>query len=1058
MKVNLLRMREIKTPISRYLLLVWLIGISYSSLNAASTYSARIAVQASQQNVITGRVTTTQETPLEGVTIRAKRSGVVSTTDVDGRYAINVLGGNDTLIYKMVGYKPTEVIITGQSVADVSMEASVNDLEEVVVVGYGTQKRGNLTAAVSIIKSEEILTTTHTSMAGRLQGKVSGLQIRQNSGQPGSFDASINIRGFGRPLYVIDGIQSNEGEFQRLTPDDIENISVLKDGAAAIYGLNAGNGVILVTTKRGSSGKNKFHYTGRTSFSTPTDIPELTNAYQWLTLRNEAAVNVGSDPIYTEEELEKWRIGSPGYRSTDWYGETMRNYALSHQHTLSAEGGNDKITYYTSFGHMADGGLLKSNDINYRQYSGRANLTAHLTKHLKVNMELSGRYYETESPAWDFFSIMRGTVSLQPIHAPYANNNRDYPAYVFDGQAWNSVVTSDADAVGYSRHRDKSFRSVASLIYEIPFVEGLQIKGLASYESGNAMGKALQKSFDMYTYDGTNDLYLPFTYGFPTQLHNNWADGNELQFQAHLNYKKTFAESHNLSATAVYEERKSWSRSAGLMREFQFYTIDQIDFGDTDNQRNSGYDSQAGYRSLVGRVTYDYLAKYMFEFASRYDGSYRYHPDRRWGFFPVISGGWRVSEEGFFKRNVPFVSDLKFRASYGVVGENAGNAFQYVGGFALNQGGYEFMEGVRTTGVAAPGVINENLTWYTSKIKDVGFDLGLLNGSMNITFDLYQRDRSGLLATRYGTLTNTFGASMPQENLNKDRVRGIEALVSYTKRLRSDLRVNVSTNFNFARRMVVYAERGPFVNSMDRWRNGQNGRWSDVVWMYDYVGQFKTKEDIVNAPIQNGSLGNSRELPGDFQYRDVNNDGVIDGNDVIPLEWGGDPKMHYGLTMGVKWRNIDFNMLWQGSAKYSLRFTHVYGTYLWNDANMPAYFMDRWHLSNPNDPNGEWVAGEWPAVRRQPDMGAMYNESSVWRREASYLRLKSVEIGYSVNSQVLQRIGLQGLRVYVNGYNLWTITDPFVRAFDPERSEGGNNAGWVYPLTKSVNIGLNISL
>lgn len=1021
------------------------------------TFLFSLSLFAQQEVQIRGKVTDTGGYPLPGVTVKVVGTEKGTITDMNGNFTLSNVSEAEVLQFSFIGMKTQETVIGRQTNINIMMQEEILGLDEVVVVGYGTQKKGNLTSAISTIKSEEILTTTHTSMAARLQGKVSGLQIRQNSGQPGSFDATISIRGFGSPLYVIDGIQSDKSEFQRLTANDIESISVLKDGSAAIYGLNAGNGVILVTTKRGAASKNKFQYNGTVSFNTPTDIPQLMNAYEWLTARNEAAVNVGSAPIYTNEELEKWKNGELGYESVDWYSETMKKYAVSHQHSFSAEGGNDKLNYYTSVSYMSDAGLLKTNDIGYEQYSGRANLTARLTNNLTANIDFSGRYYETESPSVDFFSIMRGTVSLQPIHTPYANNNPDYPAYVFDGQAWNSVAMSNSDLVGYSKYRNKAFRSIASMTYDVPFVDGLQIKGLASYESNNGLSRGLLKSFNMYTYDGANDAYVPFTYGYPTQLHNSWTDGNSLLLQTHLNYKKTLAKNHNLGVTAVYEERKIWSQSAGLMREFPFFTLDQINFGDTDSQKNSGMEGQEGYRSLVGRITYDYMGKYMLEAAARYDGSYRYHPDRRWGFFPVVSGGWRISEEGFFKENVPLVSNLKLRASYGVVGENAGSAFQYIGGFSLNQGGFEFADGARTSGVGAPGVINKDLTWYTSRITDVGFDLGLLDASMNIEFDIYQRDRRGLLATRFATLTNTFGASLPQENLNKDRVQGIEFAVGYASKITKDLSVNMSANFNFARTMTIYAERGPFENSINRWKNGANERWSDIVWMYDVIGQFQSEEEIANSPVQNGALGNSRELPGDYKYRDVNNDGIIDENDLIPLEWGGDPKMHYGLTLGAKWRNFDFNMLWQGSAKYSLQFTHIYATYLWNDANMPAYFNDRWHRSDPSDPNSEWIAGEWPAVRRQPDMGAMYNVSSIWRRDASYIRLKSVEVGYTMPKHLFNDFGFRDLRIFVNGYNLLTICDPFLKAFDPERTEGSYNAGWVYPLNKSFNIGVNVS-
>ncbi len=1013
----------------------------------------------SAQNLtVTGTVTDTKGESLIGVTVQIEGTSTGTVTDIDGGFILSTVPSNATLEVSYVGMVTQTILVNGRSSIHIVLEEDPKTLEEVVVVGYGTQKKGNLTAAISTIKNEEILTTTHTSLAQRLQGKIPGLQIRQNTGAPGDYDAMINIRGFGTPLFIIDGTTRVSGaEFQRINPDDIENISILKDGAAAIYGMNAANGVILVTTKRGAQGKPKFQYNGAISFSSPTEMPKMSNAYQWIVMRNDAAVNMGLAPIYSEEEVEKWRQGGEGYESVDWYNETMKGSAIQQQHTFSVQGGNDKVNYYASLGYTKDPGLLKSNALNYEKYSIRSNVTARLSKYLTSEIDLSGWYDEKKGSRWSFYDIIRGTISELPIHTPYANNNQEYPAYVYDGQAYNPVVTSDPDLVGYTKGVSKSFKSSLSLIYDVPFVEGLQLKGVAYYEHGNSYSKSLNKSFTMYTYDETNDSYVPFLYGHPTTLSNGWSDGNGITLQAHLNYKKTIADNHNIGITAVYEERNGWSRSAGLQREFQFYTIDQIDMGDDNNQRTSGMEDMSGFRSLLGRLTYDYMGKYLFEIAARYDGSYRYHPDRRWGFFPVLSGGWRISEEHFFKENVPFISNLKLRGSYGLVGEDAGNPFQHVGGFSLNSGGYEFANGSWTSGASAPGVVNEALTWYKSNIKDIGFDLGLLDNQIKVEFDVYQRDRSGLLAYRNATLPNTFGASLPQENLNKDRVRGIEFAVGYGKQVTRDFNFNVSANFNFARTMVVYAERGPFVNSMDRWRNGQNGRWSDVVWMYDYIGQFQSEEDIINAPIQNGTLGNSLELPGDFQYRDVNNDGVIDGNDVIPLAWGGNPKMYYGLIFNAKWKDFDFNMLWQGSGKYSVRFTHNYATMLWNDGNMPAYFYDRWHLSDPYDPNSEWVAGEWPAIRRQPDVGAMYNESSVWRKDASYVRLKSLEIGYSLPSIYLNPLGVQDLRIYLNGYNLLTICDRFVKPFDPERIEGSLNTGWVYPLNKSFNIGINLT-
>lgn len=996
---------------------------------------------------------------LAGVSVASVAKPTVgASTNDNGTFDIAV-DSKDTLVFSFVGYVQQRIAVNGRARIDVELLPMENELDEIVVVGYGTQKRANLTGAISTIQAAEIQTTTHSSLAQKLQGKVPGLQIRQNTGGPGDFDAMINIRGFGSPLYVIDGIVRDGGnEFQRLNPEDIESISVLKDASAAIYGVNAANGVIIVTTKKGTKGKPQFQYNVVVGMQSPTDMPEIANAAQWMEMRNDAAINAGLAPHISKEELEKYKQGIPGYESTNWYDETMKPWAGQQQHTLSAQGGSDNVNYFSSFGFLKDNGLLESDAINYDRYTFRTNLTAKLNSNLTATVEVSGRYDRKDGAGYSIFDIIRGTISALPTNRPYLNDNSEYPTHITDGQSSNPVAISDPNISGYTQDVNKAFQSAVTLTYAVPFVSGLQLKGLASYDGNNFLNKALTKSYKLYAYDAAADQYNATTLRHPTVLGNGYSDMNRISLQAHLIYNKVLADSHNLGATVVYEERNGWTRSSGLSREFQFFTNDQIDMGDQNNQRTSGMESQWGNRSVIGRFTYDYVGRYLLELAARYDGSYRYHPDRRWGLFPVVSAGWRISDEPFFKDNVSFVSNLKLRGSYGLVGEDANaNPFQYVPGFSTSGGGgYEFSNGSYVSGVAAPGIVNDQLTWFESNIKDIGLDVGLFNGQLNLEFDVYQRDRTGLLALRNVSLPNTFGGSLPQENLNSDRVRGLEFAFGYAQAI-GDFRFNINGNFNFARTMNVYVERGPFVNSMDRWRNGQANRWSDVVWMYDKIGQFQSDEDVLNAPIQNGELGNSREMIGDFQYRDVNGDGVIDGEDTLPLAWGGNPKMFYGLTLSANWKGFDFNMLWQGSGNYSVRFTHAYAETFWGDGNLPAYFYDRWHQSDPYDPNSEWIPGEWPATRRISDIGAMYHESSVWRRDASYVRLKSLELGYSISPRLLERFGLQGLRVYANGYNLWTITDPFVKAFDPERIEGALNTGWVYPLSRSFNAGVNLT-
>jgi len=1026
----------------------------------AFDFSSEIQVPVSQQDgkKVSGKVLDENGAPVPGAGVFVKGTTKGTTTDLDGNFVLDVNPGQ-TIVVSCLGFSETEVLVDSQEEVIVSLSPDSNLLDELVVVGYGTQKKGNLTTAISSIKNEDIVNTVSTSMAQRIQGKVPGVQIRQSSGAPGAYDSNINIRGFGTPIFIVDGVSRiSSTEFQMLNPEDIENVTVLKDGSAAVYGMNAGNGVILVTTKHGQSGRAKFSYSGSVSISAPTDIPEMCNAYQFVTLVNEANTNMGLAPVYSANTVEKYRTGVPGYESIDWYDLVMKEYTVQQQHTISATGGTDRVNYYLSLGYADDPGLLRSGASDYDKYSFRANVSAKLIDCLKADVEMTGFYGNLKGPVGnDFFTIIRGTVGEQPLHRPYANDNEDYLNYVYDGQVLNPLAISDPEISGYYKSVNKSFKVNGALTFNVPWVKGLMFKGTAYYEHGNSFSKQLRKTYRLYTYESATGEY-PFTQmSNPTTLSEGMSDGNGLMFQILGAYDRTFVEDHHVSATLAFEQRNGWSNSLNGARDFSIYIIDQLNYGNTEDQKTSAGFSETGYQSLVTRVAYDYKGRYMFDFAGRYDGSYRYAPGNRWGFFPVVSVGWRASEEKFIKDNIKWLSNLKIRASYGEVGEDAGSPFQYVGGFTMNQGGFEFADGTWVSGASAPGLVNDNLTWYTSRMKNLGIDIGFFESRLNFTFDIYRRDRTGLLATRLASLPNTFGTSLPQENLNADRTVGLDFSVDFKTDLGSDWTIYGNANFNVARTKVTKLEQGEFTSSLANWRSNSLNRWNDIVWMYQLEGQFQSEEEIATAPIQNGLLGNSKELPGDYRYADVDHDGVIDGNDMVPISLSGTPKLYYGLTLGARWRDIDFNMLWQGSGMYTVRFTHYYATMLWNDANMPAYFYDRWHHADPNDNTSEWVAGKWPAIRNQADVGSMYNESSVWRKNASYLRLKSVSLGYSLPKKWVSRAKLSNVRFGIAGYNVLTICDKFVKAFDPEKIEGSYSAGWVYPLNRSVNFELNLS-
>lgn len=1010
-----------------------------------------------QGKQISGIVLDTNQEPVPGATIILKGTTTGTVTDVDGKFSMTVPGEDAIITVSFIGYKSQNIPVGNQSSLTITIEEDIAGLEEVVVVGYGTQKKESLTSAISNIDSKEIQTTTNASLAQKLQGKVPGLQIRQNSGQPGEFNTSINIRGFGgAPLYVIDGIPRDGGsEFQRLNPDDIESISVLKDASAAIYGVRAANGVIIVTTKKGTSGQAKFNYNGTVGFQTPTGVPLMASASQWAQMRNDAALFGTGSPFYSQEILNNYINGAPGYESTNWYDETLKNQAWQYQQNLSASGGNENVNYFISGGYYNEQGLLKTNDIKYKRYTLRSNTTAKLSNSMEAQVFVAGRIDKRSDPGENFFNIFKGTRTTLPIERPYANDNLNYPSTVGSGQ--NPVALSDRGFTGYNESTDKNIQSSVSLNYTAPFLEGLTMKGLVAYDFTSYLNKNLFKAYNLYNYDSEEDRYIVQKQRDGNSNISNYnSDFNRLTLQAQAGYKTTINEDHNIGGMLAFEQQQTWSRWVSALRYYDFYTTDQINFAGLNNQQAGGLEEQTARMSFVGRFNYDFKDKYLVEFSFREDGSYRYHPDSRWGFFPVGSLGWRISDESFMRNASSWLSDLKLRASYGIVGEDAGNPFQYVSGYTTTGGGgYEFNDGTYTVGAGSPSIVNENLTWFTSKILDIGFNLSMWDGRFAMEFDVYQRNREGLLAYRNQSLPNTFGGNLPQENLNSDQVRGLDMMISYRNEV-NGFRYGISGNFNYARTKNLYVERGAFLNSMDRWRNGNLDRNNDAVWGFQYLGQFANQEEIINSPIQNGSLGNIRELPGDFKYQDVNGDGIIDGNDMLPTFWNGTPKMFFGLTLNGAYKGFDFNFLFQGAAKYSVRFNEVYAEILaFKGSNTPAYFFDRWRKEDPAKLDSEWIPGKWPASRLIENMGMIYAESEVWRRDASYVRFKSAEIGYTFNAPALETIGLSSLRVFSNAHNIFTITDPFVKAFDPEKLEGLFNAGFTYPLQRSFNFGIS---
>lgn len=1043
----------LKAKLTLFLALLSVAGLYGSPLNETDHYFKKESSRSftDLQQVVTGSVLNNQGEPLVGVTILEKGTNNAVTTDADGNFSIEVKEGA-VLAISYIGFMAKEVRVGEATDLTIQLEEDPAGLEEVVVVGYGTQKRANVTSAISTISGDDINTTTHSSLAQSLQGKVPGLQIRQQNGEPGDFSSSIQIRGFGEPLYVIDGIVRDGGvDFQQLNPQDIESITVLKDASAAVYGLNAANGVILVTTKKGVSGKPTFQYSGTVGFQSPTNVPRMSTAPQYLEMYNDAVFFREGNHFISEEELQNWRDGGPGYESTNWFDETFRGYAPQQRHNFSVRGGSERVNYFVSLEHFNEGGLYESKDLNYQRYNFRNNLTVKLTDNLTADLMLAGRYSEKHSPGGDgFLWTYKGTIISHPHERPFIDGNPEYPANIFNQQ--NPVLMSREEYAGYSNEERKSFTSSLALTYDVPWVDGLQARANFAYDSRNNFTKRVWKNYTVYSQD-----LSPQILNNP-RIANAIDDGNRLVFQGQLLYEKSFWDNHNIDGTLIFERRHYDNKYAFLQREYDFFTTDVIDYA-SGLQTNEGRVEEEATMSYIGRLNYNYAGKYMAGFAFRQDGSYRYAPGRRWAFFPTVSAGWRISEENFMKNNLGFINSLKIRASYGEIGENVGDPFQHVMGFnPVADQGAEFTNGVVTGGLTAPGVINPNFTWVESTIRDIGIEGSLFNHKLTFEADYYEREKRGKLKTREGALPNTFGGQMPIENLEDELTRGFDFIVSHENAI-NDFNYGVSFNLNLARTMHTVVDKPEPTSSWDRWRHGFPNRWNDIQWGYNRTGQFQNPEEIIHAPIHgtNPNLGNSLVLPGDFTYEDVNGDGIITGADQLPIFRNHVPKLFYGFVLHAGYKNIDLTTVFQGASLYTLRFNEVYSQMFFNNGNVPAYFHDRWHLADPYDPNSEWVPGNWPASRFAEDMQHSYRESDAWRMKASYLRMKSVEIGYTIPKRMTENIFLDNVRIYANAHNLLTFTDPFLKQFDPEKIEGDYSGGYNYPLMQSFNFGVNVS-
>lgn len=1006
-------------------------------------YQADIVQQ--QKKQITGKITDEQGESIIGANIIEVGTTNGTVTDIDGNFTLQV--ENDaTIQVSYIGYLEQIISVSDQSNFNLILIEDTQALEEVVVVGYGVQRRASVTGSVASIQASDITSAKTASVTNALAGKLPGLRAVQRSGAPGDDAASIDIRGYGNALIIVDGI---ERDFNQIDANDIESISILKDASAAVYGFKGANGVILVTTKKGQQGKAKIDYTGYYGFQKITRYPTLMNGYEYALLYNEAQQNLGVNAPFSDEDLTKFKNG---IGTTDWFNETVRSTMPQMYHNVSVSGGSEKVKYFFSLGLTDQEGMYKSNDYNFQRYNVRSNINAEITKSLTVDLQLSGRLDSRQKP-YEAEPLTRSIQMARPIYSIYANDNPDY--WQVPGDKGNPIHLSEIDNVGYSNRDRRVFNGAISFNWKIPWLQGLSAKAMLAYDFTNTNNKNWYKEYYEYLYDASTDTYNiagSHTISELTAKNENYFKPTQ---QYSLNYNNEFG-SHDISALLLWElynDRTEWVEA---YRQFSISAIDQINAGDKVNINNGGNASVSAHQGFVGRFNYAYASKYLAELSFRYDGSYKFAPEKRWGFFPAISLGWRVSEESFFKDKFENVENLKLRGSYGKIGDEGDfAAYQYLSGYTYPNGNYVLGSGGLSNGAKDKGMPNLNLTWYESTTLNVGFETSVYQGLLSLEFDYFQRNREGLLATRLLTLPTTFGKSLPQENLNSDNTKGFEIVLGHRNKI-SDFTYDIKGNFSATRSSYGHVERAESANMYDNWRNNTNDRFKSISWGKKVLGQFQSYADILNSPIQDGN-GNKSLMPGDLKYQDWNNDGIIDGKDDQPIGHGDNPWMYYGLNLFGSYKNIDVTLFFQGAAGHEV-FTS--GDFmdpfiqqgLGNGLNL---WMDRWHREDPSDPYSNWIPGFMPALR---PAGFQANTSNnTWTmQKASYLRLKTLEVGYSFSDNWIKGVGLEKLRLYVNSFNLLTFTNNtgIMKYMDPENSNGHFR---YYPQMKTFNFGINLT-
>jgi TonB-linked SusC/RagA family outer membrane protein len=1009
---------------------------------------------------------------LPGVSIVLKGTQTGTSTDEKGAFSLTVPNGQATLIFSFVGFLSREIIVAeGQTEVDMALKVDDKALEEIVVVGYGTQKKESLTGAISTITSKDI-ERVHggATVSSGLAGKIPGVTFRMPDGRPGA-SANVQIRNMGNPLFVIDGIQQDAGQFNNISPNDIESISVLKDASAAIYGVRAANGVVVVTTKRGkNSTKNTVNIDAYTGWQNWSRFPNVVNdSYQWMLGRAEAEMNQYGKTSITPAELEKYKVGTePGYQTFNWKDFIIKKNAPLYSLNMNMTGGSDKISYYISATHLKQFAVL-GREFTFKRTNIQSNVDAKITDRLKIGVQINGRIENRDQPGIpggdDYWLPRFAILRNRPFERPYANDNPEYLNDIKHNET--NWAYNNKKLGGYWTEYWRVLQTNFTGEYTIPGVKGLVARGMYSYYIADRVMNGHEYTYEAYTYNPTEDTYT--VTGGST---NPWRERGTKKvmrnvYQGQLNYNNTFGK-HTIGATFVAERQEEQTQEQWVHSVPKTNVLPLIYFPTMDTYNDS--DSELARIGYIGRVNYDFANKYYLELSARRDASWKFAPDRRVGTFPSASVGWRITEEKFIKDLIgtrSILDDLKFRASYGILGDdnilfnndpnNPLSPYAYLPGYNYNQGNV-ILSGNAVVTSRDKGQIINNISWFKSKITDVGADFSLLGTKVTGSVDYFYRLRTGLLGRKYDLLVpSELGYSLPEENVNSDSQQGWEAALTYNGKA-GDINYSIGGNVSFSRTKFVSSYKPIFNNAQDQYRASRENRYDNIFWGYETVGQFQSQQQISEYPVNIDGQGNRTLLPGDLIYKDMNGDNVINNLDERPIGYttNGQPNINFGLNLSASWKGFTVAADFSGGGMYTWNQNWEQRWAYQNDGALNSIFLDRWHRADPFDLNSEWIPGKYPALRYNDGSHSNNNKNSTfWVHNVKYIRARTLELGYSLPKSMLEKLKLQRARVYINGYNLFSIDNLKEFGIDPEVIDEN---GLQYPQSKFVNVGINLSI